>query len=111
MMKDVAKFIEEDLKGLKVLIDNSQLADKNVVDAKVYLELEHVKDLSIMAKKSSAAASLCDFLLNIVAYYDIVVTVEPKRKALKQAQDDLAEASAKLAEVNAHVADLESKLA
>ena len=111
MMKDVNKFIEDDLKGLKKLIDDSQLPDKNVQEAKPYLELEHVKDLSIMAKKSGAAAGLCDFLLNIVAYYDIVVTVEPKRKALKQAQDDLEQANTKLAEVNAHVADLESKLA
>ena len=68
MMKDVNKFIEDDLKGLKKLIDDSKLLDKNVQDAKVYLALEHVQDLSIMAKKSSAAASLCDFLINIVAY-------------------------------------------
>ena len=111
MMKDVNKFIEDDLKGLKKLIDESQMPDKNVQDAKPYLELEHVKDLNIMAKKSGAAAGLCDFLLNIVAYYDIVVTVEPKRKALKQAEDDLEAANTKLAEVNSHVADLESKLA
>ena len=64
-----------------------------------------------MAKKSSAAAGLCDFLLNIVAYYDIVVTVAPKRKALAQSQAELAEANTKLAEVNAYVADLEAKLA
>jgi dynein heavy chain, axonemal len=68
MMKDVNKFIEDDLKGLKKLIDDSKLLDKNVQDAKLYLALEHVQDLSIMAKKSSAAASLCDFLINIVAY-------------------------------------------
>ena len=111
MMKDVAKFIEDDLKGLKKLIDDSALPEKNVADAKVYLALEHVQDLNIMMKKSSAAASLCDFLINIVAYYDIVVTVEPKRIALKKAQDDLEAANTKLAEVNAHVADLEAKLA
>jgi len=111
MMKDVNKFIEDDLKGLKTQIDTSQLNDKFVQDAKPYLELEHVKDLTIMAKKSGAAAGLCDFLLNIVAYYDIVVTVEPKRKLLKEAQDGLAAANQKLAEVNAHVADLEAKLA
>ena len=111
MMKDVDKFIQNDLKGLKTLIDDSQLDDKNVQLCKPFLELEHVKDLSIMAKKSTAAAGLCDFLLNIVAYYDIVVTVEPKRKALAQAQAELAEANTKLAEVQAYVADLEAKLA
>ena len=111
MMKDVNKFIEEDLKGLKQQIDDSQLDQKCVDLCKPHLELEHVKDLSIMAKKSSAAAGLCDFLLNIVAYYDIVVTVEPKRKALATAQQELSDANAKLAEVNAYVADLEAKLA
>ena len=111
MMKDVNKFIEDDLKGMKKLIDESALPDKNVTDAKVYLALEHVQDLSIMAKKSTAAASLCDFLINIVAYYDIVVTVEPKRIALRQAQEELEAANTKLAEVQANVADLESKLA
>mmetsp|Transcript_31209 Transcript_31209/g.79123 ORF Transcript_31209/g.79123 Transcript_31209/m.79123 type:complete len:3875 (-) Transcript_31209:127-11751(-) len=109
MMKDVNKFIE-DLKGLKGLIDNSQLNAKSVDGARPYLELEHVKNLEIMKKKSNAAAGLCDFLLNIVMYYDIVVTVEPKRNALKQAQQELADANQKLEEVNAHVADLQSKL-
>jgi len=109
MMKDVNKFID-DLKGLKGLIDNSQLSAKAVDGARPYLALEHVSNLEIMKKKSNAAAGLCDFLLNIVVYYDIVVTVEPKRNALKQAQQELADANQKLEEVNAHVADLQSKL-
>ena len=111
MMKDVDKFIQNDLRGLKTQIDDSALDQKCVDLCKPHLEFEHVKDLTIMAKKSSAAAGLCDFLLNIVAYYDIVVTVEPKRKALAQSQAELAEANTKLAEVNAYVADLEAKLA
>jgi len=111
MMKDVDKFIQNDLRGLKVQIDESSLSDSYVQLCKPHLEYEHVKDLTIMAKKSSAAAGLCDFLLNIVAYYDIVVTVEPKRKALAGAQQELADANTKLAEVNAFVADLEAKLA
>ena len=111
MMKDVDKFIQNDLRGLKTQIDDSALDQKCVDLCKPHLEFEHVKDLSIMAKKSSAAAGLCDFLLNIVAYYDIVVTVAPKRKALAQSQAELAEANTKLAEVNAYVADLEAKLA
>jgi len=110
MMKDVNKFIE-DLKGLKGIIDSSSMPAKNVDGARPYLALEHVANLEIMKKKSNAAAGLCDFLLNIVVYYDIVVTVEPKRQSLKKAQEDLAEATAKLNEVQAHVADLEAKLA
>lgn len=110
MMKDVNKFIE-DLKGMKAIIDSSQLPAKSVDGARPYLALEHVMNIDIMKKKSNAAAGLCEFLLNIVMYYDIVVTVEPKRNALKQAQDELAAANTKLEEVNAYVADLEAKLA
>ncbi len=54
---------------------------------------------------------LCEFLIAIVSYYDIVVTVEPKRNALRQAQEELTAANTKLAEVQAFVADLEQKLA
>ena len=110
MMKDVNKFIE-DLKAMKGIIDSSNLPAKNVDGARPYLALEHIANLDIMKKKSTAAAGLCDFLINIVMYYDIVVTVEPKRNALKQAQEELNDANTKLAEVQAHVADLESKLA
>eukprot|EP00960_Hanusia_phi_P010289 300866-Hanusia_phi.AAC.1 len=110
MMKDVNKFIDE-LKGIKTIVDNSQMPAKNVEGARPYLELEHVKNVDIMRKKSNAAAGLCEFLLNIVVYYDIVVTVEPKRQALKTAQDELAAANTKLAEVQAYVKDLEEKLA
>ena len=110
MMKDVNKFIE-DLKALKGVIDRSEMPAKNIDGCRPYLVLEHVANLDIMRKKSNAAAGLCDFLLNIVVYYDIVVTVEPKRNALKQAQQELEQATTRLAEVQAHVADLESKLA
>jgi len=72
MMRDVNRFLENDLKDLRRLIDDRELPSKNVQDAKAYLELEHVKDPSIMARKSDAAASLCDFLLNIISYYDSV---------------------------------------
>eukprot|EP00961_Rhodomonas_salina_P144436 1945043-Rhodomonas_salina.1 len=84
---------------------------KNVEATRPILELEHIKDIEIMRKKSQAAAGLCDFLLNIVAYYDIVVTVEPKRNALKQAEEELEGANTKLAEVKAYVEDLKEKLA
>jgi len=68
-------------------------------------------DADVIKGKNSAAGGLCSFVINIIMYYDIVVTVEPKRIALAKANFDLAEAQAKLAVVNAHVADLEAKLA
>ena len=51
------------------------------------------------------AAGVTGFILNIVIYFDIVVTVEPKRKALAEANAQLEAANTKLAEVNALVKD------
>ena len=36
-----------------------------------------------LANKSSAAKGLCDWIINITAYYDVVVSVEPKKLAVK----------------------------
>jgi dynein heavy chain len=33
-----------------------------------------------IATKSAAAAGLCDWIRNITIYYDIVVSVEPKKQ-------------------------------
>jgi hypothetical protein len=55
--------------------------------------------LQIIQGKNSAAAGLCNFVINIVGYYDIVVTVEPKRQALREANEQLSSANARLATV------------
>ena len=48
--------------------------------------------------------------MNIVKYHDTIVSVEPKRQALSEANARLAAANEKLEKVNAHVADLARKL-
>ena len=48
--------------------------------------------------------------VNIVKYHDTIVSVEPKRQALSEANARLAAANEKLEKVNAHVADLARKL-
>jgi len=35
--------------------------------------------------KSSAAAGLCDWIVNITMYYDVVISVEPKKAAVAEA--------------------------
>ena len=47
-----------------------------------------------MTKKSSAAAGLTDFVLNITVYWDINEDVEPKRLAAESATNQLNEAVA-----------------
>merc|ERR1719478_1660231 len=64
-----------------------------------------------MSGKSSAAAGLCDWIVNICIYHDIYLDVAPKRAKLAAAEAELAAANKKLAGVRAHVAALDQKMA
>ncbi|BFZ02963.1 hypothetical protein BsWGS_06002 [Bradybaena similaris] len=61
--------------------------------------------------KSFAAAGLCSWVINIVKYYEVYCTVEPKRIALNQANAELAAAREKLRLIKNKVAELEETLA
>jgi dynein heavy chain len=65
----------------------------------------------IIKGKSACAGGLCDFVINLTAYYNVVVSVEPKRRAVDEAKQTLAEATTKKEEVDALVAELKEKLA
>jgi dynein heavy chain len=91
-------------------VDERTIPKQNFIEVKPLLELEHFTPEIIMGK-NKAAAGLCSFVVNIVMYYEVVVTVEPKRKALAEANEQLATANAQLEEVNIMVAGLEAKLA
>lgn len=69
-----------------------------------------------MEAKSAAAKGVCSWVINIIKYWDVIQDIEPKRKLLQQATDQLEEATIKLNEVedkvsrlNAALADLTSK--
>jgi dynein heavy chain len=108
LMKDVVKFIDT-LKDFKGLIDTDEVPKANFEHVRPYLALEYFTFDGIV-KKSKAAAGCCLFVINIVMYYDIVVTVEPKRIALREATEKLNNATEKLNHVKALVAELEEKL-
>ena len=61
--------------------------------------------------KSGSAAGLCSWVINIVKFYEVYCDVEPKRRALEEANQQLADAETKLASIIAKVADLEETLA
>lgn len=52
---------------------------------------------SFIMSKSSAAAGLCAWVINICKFYDVYVVVEPKRRALNAANAELKAARDKLA--------------
>lgn len=98
------------LKGIKTGVDNNTIPKLNFKEVKELTDLEHFKP-EIILTKNRAAAGLCSFVVNIVMYYEVVVTVEPKRKALQEANDQLETANAELSAVIEQVTELEAKLA
>ncbi|KAF5274393.1 hypothetical protein FQA39_LY07273 [Lamprigera yunnana] len=64
----------------------------------------------IIIGKSIAAAGLCSWVINILKFYDVFVVVEPKRRALQKANQELVDARAKLLELNQRLAYLEKQL-
>ncbi|CBJ30911.1 Dynein heavy chain family dynein heavy chain [Ectocarpus siliculosus] len=109
LLGDIGGYIEL-LKGLKAGVDDNTIPAICWKEIRPFLALEHFT-VDIIQSKNSAAAGVCSFVLNIVMYYDIVVTVEPKRLALAEANEQLNEANSTLKQVQEQVAELEAKLA
>ena len=109
LLQSIPEYIDY-LKSIKDGVDNRTIPKINFQEVKSVTELEHFT-FEIILTKNKAAAGLCAFVLNIVMYYEVVVTVEPKRKALAEANDQLNAANAELAEVMEKVRILEEKLA
>jgi dynein heavy chain, axonemal len=109
LLGSIPEYIEF-LKGIKTGVDNNTLPKLNFAEVRALTDLDHFK-ADIITGKNKAAGGLCAFVINIVMYYDVVVTVEPKRKALQEANDQLQAANTQLAEVQEKVRILEEKLA
>ena len=105
-IKDYMKYLKE----IKGHVDNNTINHGNFREVRQYIEQDYF-NVETMKTKNQAAAGLCSFVLNIVTYYDIVVTVEPKRKALAEANTQLLGANFKLEKIMIYVAELEEKLA
>uniref|UniRef100_A0A672IQ98 Dynein axonemal heavy chain 11 n=1 Tax=Salarias fasciatus TaxID=181472 RepID=A0A672IQ98_SALFA len=61
-------------------------------------------------QKSSAAAGLCAWVINIIRFHEVFCEVEMKRMCLSQANADLAEAAEKLEVIRKKLAELDSSL-
>mmetsp|Transcript_146756 Transcript_146756/g.471049 ORF Transcript_146756/g.471049 Transcript_146756/m.471049 type:complete len:4209 (+) Transcript_146756:103-12729(+) len=111
MMNNPEKFLEN-LKAFKNQINEGNVPQVNIERArKIQIAMGEVFSYEGMAKKSGAVAGLCTFIINIIMYYDVVIQVEPKRNALREATETLNNANTKLAFVKKLVAELEAKLA
>ena len=108
MMKDPNDF-KNKLMDCKAFIDEGKLPPQNINPIRPYLN-EPYFNPEEMKNKSTAAAGVCGFMLNIVLYFDVVQQVEPKRKALREATEQFEAANAQVAEAKATVAKLQEEL-
>jgi len=95
----------DNLNLLKGKIDNDEISANNFKANRATLA-EETFTPEIMKSKSECASGLCDYIINITCYYDVVVSVEPKKQAVAEAQAQLAAANEKKAQVDALVAEL-----
>eukprot|EP00736_Rhodelphis_marinus_P005351 Rmarinus@m.11280 len=65
---------------------------------------------SSIEKKSRAAAGLCEWARNIIAYYDIYLEVKPKRDALEEVTNLLKASEARLDAAKARAAEATTKM-
>lgn len=67
-------------------------------------------DPDFVRTKSGAAAGLCAWVINIIKFFEVYCDVEPKRRALAQANAELAAAQEKLSVIKRKVQSLEEQL-
>ncbi|RHY37619.1 hypothetical protein DYB25_004897 [Aphanomyces astaci] len=108
LLANVNGLIDE-LKNFKNLVDTNAVPEANWKEIRPLLELPHF-NVEIIEKRNSAAAGLCAWVINIVLYYDVLVTIEPKRKALQEITDKYTVANEKLAAVQTKVQGLQERL-
>ena len=90
--------------------DKENIGDNNLKEVQRYLD-DPEFNFENICTKSIAAAGLCSWAVNIVAYYRIFCDVEPKRLALKAANDELAAAQDKLSKIQSKLKALNDNLA
>uniref|UniRef100_A0A1I8PDY1 Dynein beta chain, ciliary n=1 Tax=Stomoxys calcitrans TaxID=35570 RepID=A0A1I8PDY1_STOCA len=71
---------------------------------------DHEFDPEKILAKSSAAAGLCSWVININKFYEVYLVVEPKERALIEAEQELTDARDKLTALNDRLNELEEEL-
>lgn len=82
------------LNSFKSCIDEDRVKPGNFSAIRHVLEKEDFTP-EILKGKANAAAGLCDWIINITTYYDVFVSVEPKKQKVAAAKEELAAANAK----------------
>ncbi|XP_077133083.1 dynein axonemal heavy chain 1 isoform X2 [Ranitomeya variabilis] len=110
LLQDPGKFLEGLFK-----FDKDNIPDTVIKAIQPYIDNEEFQPEAI-ARVSKACTSICQWVRAMHKYHFVAKGVEPKRQALKEAQEDLAEtqkildeAKARLNEVEEGIATLQAK--
>jgi dynein heavy chain len=108
MMANPTQFLD-DLKKF----DKENIPQANIDAVKPYLDEVKYPNFNFEAikSKSSAAAGLCSWVINICKFDAINKQVEPKRQQLRAAQEKLEASKASLKKIQDKVKELQNKLA
>ena len=103
MMQKIDQFLES-----LVHYDKENIHPNIITALEPYLKDKEF-DPDFIRSKSAAAAGLCSWVINIVGFYEVYCDVEPKRKALEEANMELDDAQETLESVKTKV-QCETKL-
>jgi dynein heavy chain len=103
-MGDVNAFLND-----LITYDKENIPDANLKECKKYLKLDDF-DGEIVSKKSLACGGLCNWVVNIVIFYEVFCDVAPKRAALAEAEAQLKSAQDKLGKIMAQIDKLDAAL-
>ena len=108
LLTNVQAFLDT-LHTYKDVVDEFGVPNTNWKEVREFLALEHFKP-EVIASKNQMAAGLCAWVINIVKYHDTLEIVEPKRRALDEANARLEDATDKLAAARELVTRLQRQL-
>ena len=104
MMNKVDQFLESLIK-----YDKENIHPNILTALEMYLKDKEF-DPEFIRSKSGAAAGLCSWVINVCKFYEVYCEVEPKRRALQEANDMLQDAKTRLENLVSKVKELEATL-
>ena len=104
MMKDPHKFLES-----LYAFDKDNISDKVLLNLQPILALDYF-NYEAMIRKSSAAANLANWVINIIEYNRIFRNVEPLRITSEEAEELATKKKAELKVVQEKVAEIVAKV-
>ncbi|GAX80571.1 hypothetical protein CEUSTIGMA_g8008.t1 [Chlamydomonas eustigma] len=104
ILNDPTKFLDSLL-----TYDKDNISDSVIKKVEPYIQMEEFTPEAV-SKVSKACTSICMFVRAMYVYHNVALQVEPKRAALRGAQEELATTMKSLAEAQAKLKAVEDKI-